>query len=281
MYEKIIANLGLSGVQAEIINSLLVAGADKASNIAKKIKRPRGVAYKGLDELMALNLVKKSEIGKKVAVYMLEHPANLEIILENKEKDFNRQKQDFLNNLPELISAYNLVSNKPGVRFYEGEEGVKKVLEDTLISNPEKRLCTFSDVASYATRLSDWNTNYYAPQRKKLRILEQVIIPDNVGALEYMKDYKANDVTDILFVDHEKYPFKTEINIYNNKVSFVTFTGDSSMGLIIDNKEIYETFFGIFKFVWTFGKTYLKNSQPEWLQAQIKKSDEIKSSLSA
>lgn len=270
MNEKILLNLGLTKVQSEIFNCLLQNGPKKASDIAKITKRPRGVTYKGLEELIDLGLVLKKESKLGVALFTAEHPSNLEKVLERREKELDKIKKEFTASLPDLVSAYNLVSNKPGVRFYEGEEGVKKVLEDTLISNPEKKLYTFSDVASYAIYLSDWNTNYYAPKRKKLGVYEKVIIPNNALALNYMKNYKSNEVTDILFVDHKTYPFATEINIYNNKVSFVTFSSDSMIGVIIENKEIYKTLLSIFNFVWNFGKNNLADSQPEWLKKQIK-----------
>jgi len=273
MNEKILLNLGLTKVQSEIFNCLLQNGPKKASDIAKITKRPRGVTYKGLEELIDLGLVLKKESKLGVALFTAEHPSNLEKVLERREKELDKIKKEFTASLPDLVSAYNLVSNKPGVRFYEGEEGVKKVLEDTLISNPEKKLYTFSDVASYAIYLSDWNTNYYAPKRKKLGVYEKVIIPNNALALNYMKNYKSNEVTDILFVDHKTYPFATEINIYNNKVSFVTFSSDSMIGVIIENKEIYKTLLSIFNFVWNFGKNNLADSQPEWLKKQIKPAD--------
>jgi len=270
MNEKILLGLGLTKVQSEIFSCLLQNGAKKASDIAKITKRPRGVAYKGLEELIDLGLVLKNEGKLGVALFTAEHPANLEKVLERREKELVKTKKEFAASLPDFVSAYNLISNKPGVKFYEGEEGVKKVLEDTLISNPDKKLCTFSDVASYATYLSDWNTNYYAPKRKKLGVFEKVIIPDNTRALDYMKDYKSNEVTDILFIDHNNYPFATEINIYNNKVSFVTFSPDFMIGVIVENKEIYKTLLSIFNIVWNFGKMNLAASQPEWLKKQIK-----------
>lgn len=270
MNEKILLGLGLTKVQSEIFSCLLQNGPKKASDIAKITKRPRGVAYKGLEELIDLGLVLKKESKLGVALFAAEHPSNLEKVLERREKELDKTKKEFTASLPDLVSAYNLVSNKPGVRFYEGEEGVKKVLEDTLISNPDKKLYTFSDVASYATYLSEWNTNYYAPKRKKLGVYEKVIIPDNTRALEYMKDYKANEVTDILFVDHKTYPFATEINIYNNKVSFVTFSPDFMVGVIVENKEIYRTLLSIFNFIWDFGKINLASSQPDWLKKQTK-----------
>jgi sugar-specific transcriptional regulator TrmB len=270
MNEKILLSLGLTKVQAEILTCLLENGSKKASDIAKITKRPRGVAYKGLEELMDLNLVIKKDGKQGIALFAAEHPSNLERVLERREKELEKTKKIFTSSLPDLISAYNLIGNKPGVRFYEGEEGVKKVLEDTLVNNPNKKLYTFSDVASYATYLSDWNTNYYAPKRKKLGVYEQVIIPDNAKALNYMKNYKSNDVTDILFVDHKAYPFATEINIYNNRVSFVTFSPDFMIGVIVENKEIYTTFLSIFNFIWSFGKKDLSNAQPEWLKKQIK-----------
>lgn len=258
--------LGLTKVQSEIFSCLLQNGPKKASDIAKITKRPRGVAYKGLEELIELGLVLKKEGKLGVALFAAEHPSNLEKVLEKREKELDKTKKEFAASLPDLVSAFNLVSNKPGVRFYEGEEGVKKVLEDNLLSNPDKKLHTFSDVASIATYLKDWNTNFYAPKRKKLGVFEKVIIPNNDRALEYMKDYKSNDVTDILFIDHNTYPFSTEINIYNNKVSFVTFSPDFMIGVIVENKEIYNTLLSVFNFVWDTGKANLKDIQPTWLK---------------
>ena len=94
-----------------------------------------------------------------------------------------------------------------------------------------------------------------------------------------MKDYKSNEVTDILFVDHKTYPFATEINIYNNKVSFVTFSPDFMVGVIIENKEIYKTLLSVFNFVWNFGKQNLAESQPEWLTKQNQKAPADKKSV--
>lgn len=266
MNEKILLGLGLTKVQSEILDCLLQNGPKKASDVAKITKRPRGVAYKGLEELIDLGLAIKKEGKLGVTMFAAEHPSNLAGVLERREKELEKVKKSFAASLPDLVSAFNLISNKPGVRFYEGEEGVKKVLEDTLISNPDKKLYTFSDVASYATYLSDWNTNYYAPKRKKLGVYEKVIIPDNTRALNYMRGYKSNDVTDTLFIDHKAYPFATEINIYNNKVSFVTFSPDFMVGIIMENKEIYKTLLSIFNFIWDFGKKNLIDSQPDWLK---------------
>lgn len=271
MDQKMLLKLGLTKVQSELLLALLENGSQKASNLAKITKRPRGVAYKGLEELIDLSLVNKQIAKNGLTLFKAEHPSRLEKILASKEKDLSKTKEEFLNSLPDFISAYNLISNKPGVKFYEGEEGIKKVLEDTLLNNPDKKLYTFSDVASYATYLSDWNTNYYAPKRKKLAVYEQVIIPNNKKALSYMKGYQSNDVTDILFIDYKDYPFATEINIYNNRVSFVTFAPDFMVGVIMENESIYQTFLSIFNFCWNFGKKHLSDSQPDWLKEDKKK----------
>ena len=115
------------------------------------------------------------------------------------------------------------------------------MLNDTILNNQGKQLLTFSDVAGYANYLKQWNAEYYAPKRKELGIYEKVIIPDNKAALDYMRNYKANEVTDIIFIDHALFPFSTEINIYDNKVSFVTFSERGHVGVILENKEIAQT----------------------------------------
>jgi sugar-specific transcriptional regulator TrmB len=218
-----------------------------------------------LGNLADLELANTKKIGKKT-VYNAAPPEKLEEFLADQEKELSRQKNTLTQIMGDLGSVYRLAHNKPGVRFFEGIEGIKEVLEDTLRNNTQKMILTFSDAAGYSTYLKDWNTNYYAPKRKKLGIFEKVIIPDSPKALEFLRNYKSNEVTEVLFVDHKNYPFKTEINIYENKISFVTFSEKTHIGVIINNDEIVHTLTSVFNLLWMCGQKYYKDTQPEWIK---------------
>ncbi len=274
MYEKSLISAGLDEKQAVVYETLLSLGKSGMGKLVQKLPYKRPNVYNLVADLIAKGLViEREERGRKV--FEVENPGKLHDLIDAEKHRLQLAHQSLEGVLPSLRSMYALALNKPGVRFFEGIEGIKQVLEDTLMNNSKKKIDTFSDVAGYAKYLRDWNTKHYAPKRKKLGIVERVIIPDNPEALAYMKGYQANNVTDILFVDHAKYPFATEINLYDNKASFVTFSPKTHMGVIVDNEEIYRTLSSIFEFVWGMGKRHLTDTQPDWLRQQGAANDSI------
>lgn len=268
MYEETLTHAGLLKNEAIVYETLLKNGEMRASRLAASVSMKRGLVYKILDDLVYEDLVEKKEVDGGVTTFFPKHPLNLKELAERREQKAHDAKLALEGVLPSIVSDFNLISGRPGVQFYEGLEGIKKVLEDSLDNNSEGKILTFSDVAGYARYLREWNTKRYAPKRKRLGIQEKVIIPNNEEAVAYMKGYKANEVTEILFVDHKKYPFKTEINVYSNKVTFVTFSEKGHIGFIVENKEIYNTMRSLHLFFWEIGRKYCKDIQPEWLKKQ-------------
>lgn len=249
MNEKILYNLGLTKVQAEIFDCLLQNGPQKAVDIAKKTKRPRGVAYKGLEELISLKLAIKKEGKAGITVFSAEHPSNLEQILEKKEKDLAKAKSAFENSLPDLVSAFNLISNKPGVRFYEGEEGLIKVLEDTLTSKTDICLLLNKEALEKEDEFRKVNA-IYKKKREQLGIKKKVI---RIGAEPYHEasaglDYQK--ITEIRYLDKPNSSFKSSIQIYDNKISFQVINKEKIISFLIEDKNIYEMNKFIFDCLW-------------------------------
>lgn len=267
MYEKTLTQLGLGEKEALVYETLLRLGKAGMGRLIQELPFKRANTYNLVADLTAKGLLTETEErGKKV--FIAENPGKLHDLLEARQHELKHAHQSLEAILPDLRSVYALALNKPGVRFYEGIEGIKLVLEDTLVNNPGKTIDAFSDVAGYARYLRDWNTRHYAPKRKRLGIRERVIIPDNKEALAYMEGYQASEVTDILFLDHRQYPFTTEVNIYNSKVSFVTFSEKTHIGVIIENDAIFQTLSSIFAFCWAMGKAHCVSAQPAWLREQ-------------
>ncbi len=249
MDKKILLKLGLTNVQAEIFDCLLQNGPLKASDIARKTKRPRGVTYKGLEELIDLGLISKKESKSSVTLFIVEHPANLEKVLEYREKELNKTKREFTASLPDLISSYNLINNKPGVKFYEGQDGFRRVLEDTLTSKTE--ICLLLDKSALQKEEEFRKINsWYKNRREQLGIPKRII---RIGADPFHEpnsnlDYKK--ITNIRYLNKHLVQFKSAIQIYDNKVSFQVINKEHLVSIIIENKNIYEINKFIFNSLW-------------------------------
>lgn len=244
MYKQIFINAGLTQVQAEILDFLIKNGEFKAREIAAKIRRPRGVVYKGLEELVEMGLAERIDKAGQVSRFRPEHPARLEKVFASKEKELERQKRLFAQTLPEMVSAYNLSLNKPGVRFYEGEEGIKKVLFDTLKSKTE--VYTFTDSQAVRENLKEINEEY-VKKRERAGIKKKIIAPES--ARQYFKDYNR-ELTAVRFLPEDYYPFRSGMQIYDNKISYQTLTPENKIAVLIEDKNIYRLHKLFFEYIW-------------------------------
>ncbi|QQS21004.1 MAG: hypothetical protein IPL87_00390 [Candidatus Moraniibacteriota bacterium] len=267
MYASSLEHIGLRPEQALIYESLMKSGPSSAGEVHKAVPLKRGLVYKVLDELVLLGLVEKKRVEtEKTIRFEVCHPLKLKAFSERRETEAKNATLALEGVLPSLISDYNLVLGQPGVLVFEGLSGVKKVLEDNLDHNPEKKIFTFSDLDGYTKYLTDWNKCHYAPKRKRLGIYEKALVSNTEQAREFLKNYEANEFTEILLIDYARYPMKTEVNIYSGKVSFVTFSENSLIGVIIDNREIHDTLLTIWKLAWDLGRKSFAELQPSWTQ---------------
>ena len=244
MYENILQKTDLTPTQAEIMDYLLQIEEAKASVIATKIKRSRAIVYRDLEELVDLGVVKKKEKANQVTTFQAEHPSKLEKLMEKREKELENDKKEFSNFLPDLISAYNLAHNRPGVKFYEGEEGIKKVLEDTLSSKTE--IYTVANPGALQGNLAKINQNYVKKRLEK-GVKKKLILPES--ARENFNQ-SEDEYTEIRFLKEEYYYFQTGMQIYDGKISYQTLDSKNNIGVIIEDQNIYSMHKLLFEYIW-------------------------------
>jgi len=257
MYKDIFTQLGLSSSESIIYEYLLKNGQSTVGEIIKKTPLKRGVAYNILSDLIKKDLVseKKIKIGRrkeKVAHFIPNHPEKLRKHLENKKGQLDKVEKTLNANLLTLVSDFNLVSGKPGVRFFEGIEGVKKVLEDSLIV--KEIIYSYADLEAVVKHIDKINKDYVR-KRDKLGVKKRVIFVDSPFARNYLKNYHR-ETTFMKFINHKLYPFNSVMQIYNGKVSYITLSSTSKIGIIIEDKNIYQMHKSLFEYAWSKAQSW-------------------------
>jgi sugar-specific transcriptional regulator TrmB len=245
MYQDIFTKLGLTQNEAIIYDYLLRNGEITAGEIIKNTTLQRGVAYNTLSELVNKGLVIQ-KTREKVARFYPAHPEKIREFMEEKEKEVDKAKKSFEANWGSILSNYNLHSQKPGVQYFEGLEGVKRVLSDTLTS--KEMIYTYADIEAIVKYINKINQEYVAA-RDKLGINKKAIVVDSPFARQYLADYHRS-TTDMKFVDHSLYPFNSVMQIYDGKVAYITLSDISMIGVIINDQNIYQMHKSIFEFTW-------------------------------
>lgn len=252
MYKDLFTSLGLSANEAIVYEYLLKNGESSAGAIIKKTPLKRGVIYNCLEELTKKDLITEQHMAKtkgggKIAYFAPNHPQKLEEYVENEKSRLEKVQKTLDLSLPAILSDFNLISGKPGVKFYEGIEGIKKVLADSLTA--KSTIYSYADLEAVVTHIDNIN-RAYVKKRDELGLKKKVIFIDSPFARKYLKNYHR-ETTYMKFIDHKLYPFNSIMQIYDGKISYVTLSKNSKIGVIIEDKNIYQMHKSIFKYVWS------------------------------
>jgi sugar-specific transcriptional regulator TrmB len=250
MYEQSLTQAGLSYPQAIVYEALIKNGQLPAGKLTKKTPFKRGLVYKTLEDLVKFELVEKTEDNSKIALFQAKHPLELQTFAEKKEKEAKNAKLALEGIIGSLTSEYNLISQKPGILFFEGMAGIEEAIKDSLRSRTE--IMTYADVETVIKQIGKINKEY-AKKRDQLGIKKRLIVPDSQYARDYMKNYYSK-TTEVRFIDQNLYPFSALTEIYDNTVCYSTLTDEKKIGVIIQNETIYQMHKSLFEFTWHYAE---------------------------
>ncbi len=241
-----LVEIGLSEKESVVYIALLSIGRGTVSQISRKANINRTTGYDILDSLSAKGLVSISGKEPKQE-YSAESPENLsKFITEDiKKKHESLKKTETL--IPELKSIHSVV-DRPSVRFYEGNDGLIEVYEDTLTSHePIRAYATVDDMHS---ALPNYFPKYYK-RRASAGISIRAITPKTpIGMERKMQD--KEEAREMAFVPADKFYFSPEINIYDNKVMIASWR--EKLGIIIESAEIADAMKKIYELAWSEAK---------------------------
>ena len=252
MITPILAKLGLDPKEIDVYLKLLRYGPNRASTLAYQVNLPRTTVQNILLRLEKEQLVTKS-IQKNVHVYAPLHPDNLVRIVEMKKRqknsEFERMAEDLGTIAPELVSMMQANKRIPNVRFYQGKEGVREILFDTLTSKTE--LKDFANIDAMFKYVKDINDEYVV-EREKTSITKRSLLLDTPFAREVYEGgrYSSKSHKGYKWIDSNLYPFSLEMNIYDGKISYITYAENDFVGVIVENEHIYKMHDSIWNMLW-------------------------------
>lgn len=235
-------NIGLNKKESSIYLACLELGSTTVSNIAKRAGINRVTTYDVLDKLVRKGFI-NFVIKKKVKYY---NPTKPNIIYENTKKKVH----DFKKILPELQRLQGETPH-PKVRYFEGIEGIKAIYEDTLSSKTV--ILNYANSEEIRQFWPDYDKEYVQKRAKKKIFLKGIAPLDKAGLK--VKSENKKYYRNIKLIPRKNHNFSNEINIYDNKVSIISFK-EGIIGMIIESAEIADTQRIIFKMVWDYAKKY-------------------------
>jgi len=239
--------LGLSQNEAQLYEILLRTPKANIAELQQKSPFSRTMIYYIINQLKAWELVREEKEGKKT-IYVVEPPEKLEEVLESQQEEMKRRKSIFTEMLPSLQSMYRLSHNQPGVKFFEGKEGVQAVLQDSLTTKTE--IYSYADIENIQKYIGDINAEY-VKKRNELGIRKKGFAIDNIFTRNFLKDYYPT-ITETKLISAIGVPlFHTVMQIYDGKISYITLSEKSMIGVIVEDPNIYSMHKYLFEHLWS------------------------------
>lgn len=254
MLKGILQKIGLADKDAEVYLACLELGTQPASVIAKKADLKRPTTYLILEGLLKRGLVSEYT-GSNVKYFTAVSPEYLLNFIEKQRRELSSHQRELEQYLPQFQSLSNPYSLNPRVRFYEGVEGVHRVMDDTLTSKTP--ILCYSSTDSWFSRE---DTKSYILSYGKLRVLQKKIplraiyVDTPISRKYHEKDYPStiqeDGLTEFRWFDASIKELNNEMNIYDDKVAMVSISKNELLGIIIESREIANTHRAIFETAW-------------------------------
>jgi len=248
--DQILGKYGLSDKEVKVYLALLELGPSPVRKVAGKAGVNRGTTYDILKSLRDQGLAGYYHKDKH-QYFVAEDPKKLFDAWQNKLESFTALKNDLKELVPQLRSIAKIVADRPVVTYYDGLAGVRIILQDVLDQVtllPDKEYYTYSSASVRKYLYAAYPD--FTEERISKKIKVKVIA---IGA--------GGEVTSLA---ERKWLTKSESSptytlIYGGRLAMIsTVEAGMPVGLIIQNRGIYETQRMIFSKLWQSLSTSVK-----------------------
>lgn len=247
--EKVLLDAGFSEKEIAVYLALLSLGKGIVTKISRTASVSRTTTYDILDSLSQKGLVKVSGKEPKQE-YVAESPEKLEEFLNSEIEKKNNSLEKIKYVIPELFSVYN-DKETPKVRYYEGVDGLKKALEDTLLK-PDMEILASGGAEDMFEAVGENYSKEYFKKRVSKNIKIRGIASGDPGTMKVAPNNKQ-ELREILITPNDEFHFSVETNIYDNK--FLSISWKEKFAVLIESKEIADAQKKVFELAWLGAKS--------------------------
>jgi len=232
--------IGLVDKKAKVYLAVLELGQANIVQITKKTLVKRTTIYDIVTELVNQGYLSEIRKGNKNIV-VAEDP---EILI----KKFERRLEEVRDIAPLLSAIFSSVTSKPQIKFYEGIEGIRHLMEESL-GMKTKEVFYWGPADNIIKILGNVYVEKWLKRRIKYGIQTHGLLTQD--ALRGSKPYLLSNRNDLREVRWLKtnIVFDGILWLYDNKVMYISSAKDS-FGFIIESDNFTGFMKVIFKSMW-------------------------------
>jgi HTH-type transcriptional regulator, sugar sensing transcriptional regulator len=236
--------IGLKPKDMQVYATILQLGTAPLRKVADESGLNRGTTYDALKRLMTHGLVSYVD-AKTHRYFTAEDPQKITGLATRREVALQEARTKLSSVVPGLQELLGKSKHRPSVRYYEGESGVREILEDVLAVTEKSKDRRFRIYSSEGIRdliAKAWPG--FIKKRIRRRVVVKTISVGKGGSTHGLDERKWLTKAD-------KAP--TYTFIYPGKTAFVSVDERQELfGVLIDDEAISATQVMIFDQLWDF-----------------------------
>ncbi len=240
--EQVLTYPGLTKKEVSVYLASLEVKKPTPQTVSRETGIPRPTVYREMESLVLKGLMGKVKEDKHI-VYVPEDPRS---IVEKLKLQTN-SIQNVMSELRDLATIYR---NRPTVRFFEGQEGVRRIFQDILLID-DKELLAFSSIKELLKAIPDYY-NTFMKTRIKRRIFAKIISPKD-GEGTRLSLVAKKEFREIKFIPDSLAKklgvIGGHVFIYKDRVAFISFESDQT-SVIIENQALANVQRSLFEITW-------------------------------
>lgn len=233
----LLKELGFNEKEAKIYISLLELGEATLKNIADNSLIPRTSLYTPVKTLIKKGLI---EFYKRKGrnYYVAVTPERFLHLEQAKIKLLDE-------NLFQLKAGMGIGVSAPKIRFFEGKDGIKLLLDEILNEKrPFRAITSIEDMNRIA---GDYFKNFI--RNRIQQNLHVDLLTNRSSEAQVLKSTDAQEQRETRFVP-ARYNFNTANYIFGNKVAMISLKQEPIVGILIEDKSIAQTQNMFFDLIW-------------------------------
>jgi sugar-specific transcriptional regulator TrmB len=241
--EKILHNLGCTIKEAAVYMALVKLGISTASQISREVSLPRQTVYYILEVLISRELVEQTDqsgVKKFVA-----DPFKIKSLIDKRKHELEADKKKLDTEIMKIVSENYSSAELPKVQFYQGREGLKRLIADILDLYRKGKYKTLRayGINEFYPGMEEVFDNF-VKERHKLGVQTQAFLPKNTdfnkigGQDTYSRKFKLLDI------EYHKAAFY----IVGGRIYL--FSYKDGVGVVVENTNLANFFGDIFDDQW-------------------------------
>jgi sugar-specific transcriptional regulator TrmB len=239
---KILSLLGIKERDMKVYFALLKLGTAPLRRIADEAGMHRATTYDALKRLMAIKLVSYLN-AKSHRYFTAEDPTRIRQLATQREVALQEAREEIEAVIPQMKQTLDWAKYRPVVRYYEGESGVKDILEDVLSRSIKAQKKTYRVYSSSAIRdliAQAW------PGFLKKRIRQGI----HVRAISIGQGGRTAGLDERKWLSQEE-EAPTYTFLYAGKIAHISLDEKRQLyGVVMEDDAIYQTQKRIFDALW-------------------------------